>query len=363
MAGTRYNKRSGFIALNSMLTVKTKATIEIKTRDRNKFCVKENKYFLSALLLLSLLSDRKYLFSFTQNLLRSFVGVIIVAIILVATIISASNKLNPFEYTEFIYSGYNSNGTAYINFDKDTLIYDLIGDEPEELENMIVWNELYDQYCEAIEYECTADTGLSNNQEITVTFTVSDVLSNKVKSGSYSYTVTGLPEVETVDAFSGIRVIFDGVSGEAYAQVDKATDDEYVCYFSYSIDNAYHLSNGETVTVSITNAESVVEQNYIIPENLTKEYSVENLPEYVSSVEQIPKDKLNDIIDQFVKEESSGHTDEFSLSYGEAKYYGSYLLVQNDNASYSADMNRLEVFVCYDQYTQGTFWRTIYTPL
>lgn len=94
----------------------------------------------------------------------------------------------------------------------------------------------------------------------------------------------------------------------------------------------------------------------------SKEYTVHDLPEYVTSADQIPIDQIETIYKRFVYEQNNSITDDWMFSYSDVQYYGTYFLYSNEGSSF-AKTNRLEVFVYYNEFLDGELRRTIYTPL
>ena len=292
----------------------------------------------------------------------SIIGILAIALIITIAVVSTANKIDPVDYAEITFDGYNTNGTAKINFNVDELIYDVIGEEPEETEKMAVWWAKYEEYSEDITYKYYPVEKLSNGDEVTVEFIIPDSLSGKIKNGIHKYTVENLPELTYVDVFDNLKVNFEGVSGEAEAKIEVTNDEGYMEYFSFKIEPRYNLKNGDKITITIDNAEAVADKHYIASKELKKEFIVENRPAYVTSIEQLPIEIINEIAKQFIEEETSNHSDDWLFSYGEVKYYGSFLLTKKDGALF-ADTNRLEIFIYYDQYKDDEFWRTVYTSI
>ena len=292
----------------------------------------------------------------------SIIGVLAVALIIIIAIISTANKIDPADYTEVTFSGYNTNGTAKINFNVDELIYDVIGEEPEEEEEWVLWWNLYDEYSETITYKHSPAEKLSNGDEITVEFIIPDSLTGKIKNGIHKYTVENLPELTYVDVFDNLKVNFEGVSGDAEVKIEITNDEEYMEYFSFKIEPRYNLKNGDKVTITIDNAEAVADKHYIASKELKKEFIVENRPAYVTSIEQLPIEKINEIAKQFIESTSNNLEPDSTFTYGEVKYYKSFLLTEKEEGNFT-DVNRLEIFVLYDEYKRGELFRTVYTSI
>ena len=99
---------------------------------------------------------------------------------------------------------------------------------------------------------------LSNGDEIAYVWDVDEDFSKyikcKIKYTDGSYGVSGLAEVETFDAFADLEVTFSGVGPDGKAELEykgKELDS-----FDFGCDKEDGLSNGDTVTVSISDAKS-----------------------------------------------------------------------------------------------------------
>ena len=292
----------------------------------------------------------------------SIIGILAIALIITIAVVTTANKIDPVDYAEIIFDGYNTNGTAKINFNVDELIYDVIGEEPEGTEKLAVWWAKYEEYSEDITYKYSPVEKLSNGDEVTVEFIIPDSLSGKIKNGIHKYTVENLPELTYVDVFDNLKVSFEGVSGEAEAKIEITNDEGYMEYFSFKIEPRYNLKNGDKITITIDNAEAVADKHYIASKELKKEFIVENRPAYVISIEQLPIEKINEIAKQFIESTSNNLEPDSTFTYGEVKYYKSFLLTEKEEG-YFTDVNRLEIFVYYDEYKRGEFFRTVYMSI
>lgn len=137
---------------------------------------------------------------------------------------------------------------------------------------------------------------LSNGDEIAYVWDVDEDFSKyikcKIKYTDGSYGVSGLAEVETFDAFADLEVTFSGVGPDGKAELEykgKELDS-----FDFGCDKKDGLSNGDTVTVSISNAklEGCAESLGKVPETLEKKYKVEGLSSYITSMSEISAESL-----------------------------------------------------------------------
>lgn len=379
------------------------------------------------------------------------VGIVAVVVVLgiILSIIPSVNKIDPFEYTEISFVGGDSRGSISIDFDKDALVEELVGESPsggagdaKDMESFAKWVERYDAYFSAISYNCSQETNLSNGDVVTVTFVVEDVLKGKIQTGSKEFVVEGLTETEQIDAFAKAKIIydgvsgygtvqaetnderyefavepskglkngdmvtvsiinsddveeeyyldfletektyvveglqepvaidvfadleliFDGVSGSAEASLRGIVEDGYVYEYDYDISPSDDVKNGDTVTVTITNPELLVREYQVIPKETSKSFYVDNLPEYVSSVDQLDLEAVAEIATELIRFENESNISESSLSYGETSFYAAYLMLGKEDA-HGCDDVRLEIMVCYDMFWWDEYLRTNYTIL
>ena len=301
----------------------------------------------------------------TNKIVTFGVIVLIVAVLAVVCIFAALGttlKADPFDYTTVTFEGYNTCGKPVIGFNEDEFISKFVGDEPTSFEEILVWSTEYDSYSSGISYSYSPKENLKNGDRVTVTFTVSDSISDKIKAGSKEFIVSGLTEVETIDLFTDIDVKFEGVAGSAKALVVKKSDAELLQNCNFVISPEFDLNGGDKVTVTISNTDELAQKYQVVPAVNSKEYTVYDLPEYVTSADQIPIDQIETIYKRFVDEQNNSITDDWMFSYSDVQYYGTYFLYSNEASSF-AETNRLEVFVYYNEFLDGELRRTIYTPL
>lgn len=242
------------------------------------------------------------------------------------------------------------------------LIESIIGSEPETFEELARWTEKYDSYSGNIKYKLSAEDNLSNGDTVEVTFSVTGKCADKVASKSKEFVVSNLTEVEIIDVFKDIELIFNGTAGNAAAKVKYNSDSKFLMGCDFSIEPNYSLKNGDTVTVSIENSNELAEKYNAIPLKTSNEYTVSGLESYVTETSQISIDTINELANKFLEQTKSEQTDNFIFTYKNFKYYGSYLFVKKENP-YNKNNNQLQIFVSYDKYQDGSLSDTIYLPL
>lgn len=223
----------------------------------------------------------------------SVVGSIILVCILMLTGCSNKRTLDFKEITNIQFSGLNGKGTVSIS--ENGKIYE----DADFLEQLYPDNsskkakEKLTDLLNDVKYTFSKETELSNGDEITVKLEYDNDKIKKdeitVKNKEFTVTVSGLAEGTAIDPFEGLQVTYSGLSGKGYAVFDSSNCNEFVqeyVTFGYTKEN---LSNGDIVTVSANYSNEIAEEQFIIIENETKEFTVSGLKE---PVELNPFDKL-----------------------------------------------------------------------
>ncbi len=290
--------------------------------------------------------------------------ILAIAVSILIVIVSNSSKLDPLNYTEVSFDGYDGNGTVNVRFDSSGLITEILGEEPDIGddsnaflgEESVAWYKKYDIYEEGIDYEVSPKEGLSNGDEIEIKFTVTDSVSKKVKAASNIYIVSGLTEVEKVDIFEEINVSFEGVSGDGDAIVELVSPDLLADLHGITVSKKFNLSNGEVITLSINDVDYFAEKYNVVPTVLEKTITVNGLTTYVTSKKDLPMDTIKSLADRYIDETIDKLKDDSGdpFTYGDVEYYGSYLFVLKKGEMRVAK-NSLRVIVCYERFHRGDF--------
>lgn len=172
-----------------------------------------------------------------------------------------------FEGFEVSYSGFSGKGYAFF-----------------DMENC---NDFAKNY---VYFKCD-ENNLSNGDTITVTAvydteTAEDELII-VESDTKEYKVSGLAEPVEIDPFEKLEITYTGASPYIQAVIDSTKCDSMVNkYIQFDIENNY-LRNGDIFTVTATYNEYDAETYGFIVKNDTKTYTVENQPEYITSLDDL----------------------------------------------------------------------------
>ena len=290
-----------------------------------------------------------------------------------------SEMINPFDYISNVRcEGLNTQGTFRYDFDRQGLMKALMDGRFQTDEEATQYLSLYMAYEEAWDYSITKTYDLSNGDVVTITFTVEDLLKDRLQSGSKQYTVSGLTEPKRIDAFENIELAVDGVSGEAQANIKILFEKEdSLGLYDFKIEPSSNLSTGDKVTVTILPQvlSKLAEVKGIIPIETSKEFVVEELTAYVSSVDQLPIELLQGFSEQFLIDSEQAQKEGWGFTYENFQYLETYFLTLEDNCNrgdfYFIDdelycipaQNILQIVVSYEEYLDGEFRKTVYCCL
>ena len=274
----------------------------------------------------------------------------------------SGGKIDPAEYlSKPEFSGCNGYGKAYVAFDEEALITKLIGEESASMsDSSVEWLMLYEKYSENITCEYTRES-LSNGDTLVVTITATGDAAEKVKNAEVKFTVEGLPEVEHVDIFKDVELQFTGISGEAMAELTLTGSGDVFNACNFNIEPNYGLKNGDTVTVTIANTDSILNKFYALPREESKTFTVSGL-EYYATAEDIPVDVVKQIAVQLVSEQQKENDDDPNFTYSDVELYGIFFLEGKEDAW--ADKNQLHIVTHYNMLeNNGKVKFSYYTPL
>ena len=212
---------------------------------------------------------------------------------------------------------------------------------------------------------------LSNDMEVAYTWNVSDELKDyvkcKVKYKDSTYVVSGLEEVGTFDAFADLSVSFTGTAPNGYISMEYTGSE--LSYYDFQASQIDGLCNGDTVTITINGSDmSYYAQNLgKVPASLEKQYTVEGLPEYVSSYSALTEEFLNNVKseaeDSIYAYAANSYNTESSLT--DLQYAGYVFDYVKDGSGYVSYYN--DLYVIYTgtaSNSEGSFATTkVYFPV
>ncbi len=195
----------------------------------------------------------------------------------------------------------------------------------------------------SVELDQTSD--LSNGTVVTYKWNIDKEYNIKgnIKFKDDSYTISGLEEVGTFDAFSDLEVSFEGIAPDG--QITWNYNGEKLYTGDFICDKTSGLNNGDTVTITIDDRvlDYCVEMYNSVPATMEKQYTVEGLNSYLTQLSQVDEESLKamqqqaaDVFDSYVAKE---WTKEVSLQ--TFTYIGDYLLVAKDEDGSWGNTNTL----------------------
>lgn len=244
--------------------------------------------------------------------------------------LSDGETIDVFEGLDISYSGFSGSGYAVLDESNcDWFVHDYV----------------YFQYDES---------GLSNGDTLTVTanYSQEDAEDNLiiVKSDTKEYTVSGLKETEKIDPFENLELTYTGASPYVSLSVDSTKCSSLVNdYISFNIEEGY-LKNGDTFTITANYNEYDAQQYGFTVTSESKQYTVENQPEYVTSLGGLDLSELKRELDDKLSVATSANEGDYEFagvwnypsfsSIAESKFRSSYLVSLKTNFEDKFDNGR-----------------------
>ena len=290
-------------------------------------------------------------------------GLLLLVIILFAC--SSNGKSKGIQLSDYVIvetSGYDGYGTAQWNFDFEKF--------EKEWGKKLTFNSktkrIYGSWTTPMElFKSGIRSGsldkasdLSNGDTITFTWgnlseEFSEIFANKMNYKDLSITVDNLEKIDSFDAFKDIVIEYQGCEPFATAQVVNNSQDDFLKGLVYNVENGSDLSEGDTITVTVSGryfydddfATYCVENYGKVPLAETKEYKVQGLNRYVSSINQIPEEFLSKMkaeVEDGLRAEAARDWEEY-VALENITYLGSYVL----NPKTSNKRNSNQIYLVY----------------
>lgn len=277
-----------------------------------------------------------------QYSLIGIIAAIVVLIIILAAYQQSKKTINLEDYVKIEFSGYNTKGTARIDFDEEQFTKDVMA-VAKNVNQEDSWKSLVDYYLlkESCSMDLDKSTELSNGDKVTLTFTYNNsnlkAYGIKFKGDKVTEKVKGLDDLKTVDPFEDIDVEFSGVDGEVTAEVVNNSKDDYLKHVSYSLDKNTNIKIGDKVTVKVDVSEETAENNGFKFKETQKTFTCENADKYVETLSQIDEKSLEEFQKQSIDIINSELGTDTDFVMGELNFEGMYLLNSKDpEGSWSA---------------------------
>lgn len=316
------------------------------------------------------------------------VALLLLVIVLVVVMVNAGKTINLNKYASINVTGYNTVGTAQIDFDYEQFKEDYGSkikfkgkDENSAFMLMFYPSPADCLIGEYVDGSFDKNSQISNGDEIVYKWDCDDeeikkLFGYKVKYKDLKLTVKGLEEVATFNPFEGVELIYTGIAPNGSAEVKNNSTSPYASRLSFQMDVRDGLSNGDIVTVKVYDGGSQNPMQYFInafdaiPSTTEKQFTVDGLGSYADSAAQIPADTLekmksqaNDLINAYVannwnsgsRMDSCNYIGNYFLTAKSAQSYGDYsnmiLVYEIQITIDSEDRNILDSFTFYTAVT------------
>ncbi|MCR5272893.1 MAG: zinc ribbon domain-containing protein [Lachnospiraceae bacterium] len=292
------------------------------------------------------------------------VGVVAIALLVIVVAFGKRGTIiNLNDYIVFNQTGCDGYGNVSVSLDLDA-IEEKYGEKiafskraKEEYGELLELTTPIEEFGEFISISLDSSDALSNGDTVNYTWNVDENLSEyltcKVKYTDGSYTVSDLSEVGTYDVFEDVEIEFSGVAPKG--ELNFTYNGSELRASDFSIDKTYGLSNGDVVTVTISdkNFDKYAEEYGKVPEAVSKEYTVEGLDSYITKLSEVPEETLESLKAQAEDVFNAGVASEWGeneklLSF---EYLGEYLL----NPDYELYLDDNKLFLVYKVQVEDTY--------
>lgn len=241
-----------------------------------------------------------------KNLL--LLGMIAVAAFMLIGCGKTTVNLN--KYITIACEGYDSLGTATLTFDYEAFEKDYSGKiklnskDSNEMKLLGILSggssaELLLDMC--VSQSLDQVRNLSNGDTITLTWNCEDEMAGeyfncKLSYSDITYTVSGLTEAEKFNPFDYVEVSFAGTEPYISVSITPNYDRQEMQYIKFTVDKADHLSNGDTVTITVSIScpvDTFVENYGVVVSETERTYTVEDMSHYATDVAEIPADIMD----------------------------------------------------------------------
>lgn len=282
---------------------------------------------------------------------------ILALIVIICVCVNARSTINLNKYITIETTGYDGYGRTSVQIDWEAIEQkygnkiSFTGQAQKEYGEWIGMITPMDAIEECINVSLDHTDKLSNGDVISYTWNVDEEISKyvkcKLKYKDDTYTVAGLEEVGTFDAFADLEVVFDGISPNGVAHLNYSGAE--LSSYDFYCEKSYGLRNGDQIVVSINEdqIEYYAESLGMVPTSLENTYMVEGLDEYMESFADIPADfveKLKSEAEDTIYAYTAGSYGSKSSLSG-LQYEGYLMRSVKDNAEYVSFYN--DVFMIF----------------
>lgn len=195
---------------------------------------------------------------------------IILSVLLISILIfltgCGTKKIDVMESLTLSYDGVNGYGTADL---KNAYGWEADAFEAANIKGIESFADLGNAFTieSAVSYNISPNQNLSNGDEVTVTALINNEAVEEYKiefeGEEKKFIVEGLPEVQTVDLFENIDILYTGIAPNVNASIGDGNTVYYVMTH-YSLDKTNGLDVGDIITVTAQySKEELLKSGYI----------------------------------------------------------------------------------------------------
>ncbi|MBQ9680514.1 MAG: hypothetical protein IJV48_07530 [Ruminococcus sp.] len=232
--------------------------------------------------------------------------ILTLALLLTALSLTAcgGTSLDLKDYTTVEFTGVDGDATAKISFDFAAFeeAYSAANGSSDPFSQKAFENSAkLMSFEDSLDYEVTPSEGLSNGDEVEVTFTYSKDAAQKaglsLKNTSYKLTVEELTEAIVIDAFdpavfntdTGVMITYNGIAPNGSLsisnKVEKSNPISQVTYKADSDGVAY----GDTITITASLPKTAEDEGYVLKEE-TYEYPLKDVDHLLTGTDELTAD-------------------------------------------------------------------------
>lgn len=233
-----------------------------------------------------------------------------------------SKKISISEFIEITSEGANGYGSLEVSLKKNELATEIYGEDIEDFDLDDIKDlgdaaDAYKEYSEkSKEYEKIKDSldyidiNLEKSEQVkngdvvkvivTVPEAIEDALDVSFSDTEYEYTVSGLKEVKTIDAFAEdvMSIEYEGASPDVSLRVMNVATESPANTIYYEVDSDDSLKDGDQVTITAEyDEDDLLDAGYMVKES-QKTITIESDYKYVETVADITEDFNTKLQDQ-----------------------------------------------------------------
>lgn len=310
-------------------------------------------------------ASKKGLFgNFFEKTTNKVVAGVAAASIAVASpiVYQAVKKADPFDYIVIEFSGLDGNGNANYEINEQKILDEYVGKEPTNFEELAEYLKEADSLLSNIDVEISKSENLENGEKILVTVTTEGEVAKKIKSEEKQFTVSGLTECEKVDVFKDLDVQFTGISGLGKVYITNNSKDPFNNVLNFTTEKIYNLSNSEKIVIEVSCSESDAIKYGKQPLELSKEYVVSGLDEYMT-LNKITNDVVQNIASYQLNQIQEENEKDKYFIYKNLQFHSAFFQDRVEKSIFGRN-NLLTVILSEEMYeNDGDFLRVNYFPI